>query len=141
MSDDFIIELKNAHIYFDANSDKFGHWSVKLTDIPGDIVSFIREKEQNLWNKYRKRDEKNNYTGGIIKSCLLERDNYKLMIDCRLEDSLIYDQNGIPLKWGEIMGGNKCNVKLRVKENKYYRQINYRFYIEELIVFITPKNK
>jgi len=122
----FYTIFTDVKLYFDSEINDSGTWILKITNLPGDMVGMIREKESQMW--------KNN-KGKYLCSALIERTSYKLMIEIKLSKNfIILDENGIPIKPADMLKGDVYTLQTYAKEWKVRRRIGYTFYAESGIL-------
>jgi hypothetical protein len=122
----FYLLFPDVKLYFDSECSDTGVWILKATNLPGDVVGTIRDKEQGLWS---------NNKGKYVCSSLIERTSYKLMIEIKLaKNFIILDNTGIPIKPGEMVKGDVYTFQIYAKEWKVRHRIGYTFYAESGIL-------
>jgi len=134
----FVLTMHDVGIYFDVNADKFGRTSVKLTSIPGEYLAKLRGHEEGLRKKYPYDPDNKTF----MKSTIIERDKYKMMIDARFDRAYeIHDRAGRPLGYRDVLGGMRCDVILYAKEWKVGKKFGYSLYVKFMIIYPSEIQK
>lgn len=132
--EEFEFDILDAGIYFDAETDRCGHDNIKLTSISGEVLNLLREKETALRRHYGYKK--------YVKSTMIEKDQYKIMLECRLDKAyLIMNKEGNYLPFSNVEGGMQCDVRIKAKKWQFFGKVGYTLYIYEMVVYEKTRCK